>query len=63
MAGDGGVSLSGSGMNSSAFAIPPGARAAYAFAVNCPQERYLPPGTSGAMVAGNRYGLPDTIKA
>jgi hypothetical protein len=27
------------------------------------EERYLRTGTSGAVVAGNRYGLPDTIKA
>jgi hypothetical protein len=27
------------------------------------EERYLRSGTSGAVVAGNRYGLPDTIKA
>jgi hypothetical protein len=27
------------------------------------EERYLRAGTSGAVVAGNRYGLPDAIKA
>jgi hypothetical protein len=27
------------------------------------EERYLRAGTSGALVAGNQYGLPDTIKA
>jgi len=27
------------------------------------EERYIRSGTSGAVVAGNRYGLPDTIKS
>jgi hypothetical protein len=27
------------------------------------EERFMRAGTSGAVVAGNRYGLPDTIKA
>jgi len=50
-------------MYSSVFAVPPGARAAYAAAANCPLERYLRCGTSGAVAAGFGTGPIDELPA